>query len=140
ALPPDTQQRIAERERAREAEFRRGQNDTAEQRKAIEAERVKTEQARLQYENALPALLQTLQQQNAGEFGDIQNWDDVSKMAEEDPFRFTKWQAHQARINDTKAKLATAQTARQQETQKAFETYAEEQDRIFLERAPEFTD
>lgn len=140
ALPPETQQRIAEREKARETEFRRGQNETAEQRKAIQSEAQRAQQLRAQYEAALPALLNTLEQQNAGEFQDIQSWDDVQRMAREDPFRYTQWQATQARIADTKQKLAAAHQTRAQETAKAFETYAEEQDRLFLERAPEFSD
>ena len=139
-LPPETQARIADREQRREVEIRRGQNDTAEGRKALEAERLKVEQARAQYENALPALLSTLEEQNAGEFGDIKSWDDYQKLAEEDPFRFAKYQAHQARINDTKRQILQAQQQRSQEDAKAFETFAEEQDRLFLERAPEFAD
>jgi hypothetical protein len=140
ALPPDIQQRIAERERAREVEVRRGQNETAEARKAAQAEHQRLEQARTQYERALPALLDTLQQQQQGEFSDIKSWDDVTRLAEEDPFRFAKFQANQARIQDVQRRMSEAQTRQQREAQDSFARFADEQDRLFLEKAPEFAD
>src|SRR5258708_10316537 len=81
SLPRDTQQRIAERERSREGDFSRRQQEAAEKSKALEAERSKAEQARQQYEGALPQLLQTLQQQQAGEFADIKTLADVERLA-----------------------------------------------------------
>jgi hypothetical protein len=85
SLPRATQERIAERERSREGDFNRRQQEAAEKSKALEAERSKAEQARQQYEAALPQLLQTLEQQQAGEFADIKTLADVERPAKTGP-------------------------------------------------------
>src|SRR5437588_150606 len=69
-LPRETQEYLASRETERDREIRRSQNESADQRKALDAERQKLEQARTQYESALPQLLDTLQQQQPAEFHD----------------------------------------------------------------------
>src|SRR6202035_873434 len=48
-LPRETQEYLAQREQDRDRELRRSQNEAAEQRKVLEAERAKAEQARAQY-------------------------------------------------------------------------------------------
>src|SRR5262245_16949164 len=48
-LPRATQENLAARDRARETEFRRGQNEAAELRKAVDAERNEVMQARARY-------------------------------------------------------------------------------------------
>ena len=58
SLPRPTQERLAERERVRASEL-------AEQRKAVEADRAKLDEARQQYEATLPQLLAALQVQQA---------------------------------------------------------------------------
>lgn len=140
SLPPETQARIAERERAREVEFRKGQDAFAQQRKAAEAEAQQAAQLRAQYEQALPALLQTLQAQNNAEFSDITSWEAAQRLADEDPFRFNKWQLHQQRMQAVAKETQQAMAQRAAEEAQRFETFATEQDAKFAELAPEFKD
>lgn len=140
ALPPEHQQRIADRERARELEIRKGHDAVAEARKAADAVKGEAEKARLQYEQALPQLLQVLQVQHSGEFGDIKTFDDVRKMAEEDPFRYAKWDAQQKQLQLVHNEVVTTQQRQQHERKEQFKTWADEQDAEFRKLAPEFAD
>src|SRR5437868_422768 len=90
-LPRATQERLAERERSRDSDFSRRQQEATERAKALDAERGKVEQARTQYESALPQLLDTLQSQQAGEFADVRTIADVEKLAREDWPRYLQW-------------------------------------------------
>jgi len=105
ALPRETQEYLAQREQERDRGLNRSQNELAEQRKAIEAERSKAEQARKDYEAKLPALMQALNDANAGVFADIRTIDDVTKLAAEDPFRYLQWQAHQSKMAAVQAEV-----------------------------------
>src|SRR5581483_8389334 len=140
SLPRATQERIAERERSRESDFLRRQNEAAELRKAMEAERGKVEQARQQYEAALPALLQTLQQQQAGEFADIKTIADVEKLAREDFSRYALWDAQQKKIGAVLQELNAVQARQVQERQILWSEFARRQDDLFKEKVPEFAD
>jgi hypothetical protein len=93
SLPRETQEYLHTREQERERDFRTRQNEVAEQRKAIQAEREAAEKARKEYEAKLPTLMQTLQE--AGPFSDIRSMADVEKLQQEDPFRFQAFQLHQ---------------------------------------------
>jgi len=115
SLPRATQERIAERERSREGDFNRRQQEAAEKSKALEAERSKAEQARQQYEAALPQLLQTLEQQQAGEFADIKTLADVERLAREDWPRYALWDVQQKKIAEVGQHLALAQQRQAQE-------------------------
>lgn len=133
ALPPEHQKRISDRERARDVEIRTRQNELAEQRKVVEAERQK-------YEQALPIQMQMLQAQMAGEFADIKTLDDAQRIAAEDPLRYLQWDAAQKRIQAVQQEVVGAQKRQEIEAQNAFAKYAEEQDRAFIAKAPEFAD
>lgn len=139
-LPPEHQQRIAERERKREADIRQGQNEAAEIRKAAEAERQRMEQARQQYEEALPQVLQQLNAQYQSEFADIRNMDDVRRLAKEDPLRFSDWQGFQMQRSEMLKQHHQAQARRQQEEAEGFKSWAAEQDKRASERIPELAD
>jgi hypothetical protein len=110
SLPRETQEYIASREQEREREVRRSQNEAAEQRKAIEAERSKVEQSRQQYESALPILMQNLQSAMAGEFSDIQTMADVQKLANEDFPRYVRWDAQQKQLAAVQQEIQAAQS------------------------------
>src|SRR5437764_1181432 len=56
-LPRETQEYLAERETERDREIRRSQNEAAEKLKGLSAKEQAVEQARQQYEAALPQLL-----------------------------------------------------------------------------------
>src|SRR5262245_33860921 len=57
SLPRETQERIAERERSRESDFLRRQNEAADKLKGLTVKEQAVDQARQQYEAALPQLL-----------------------------------------------------------------------------------
>lgn len=140
ALPPHLQQVVAEREKARDAEVRRGQNEVADQRKAIEAEQSKISTERTQYAQQLNNFLLNASQQFQDEFGAV----DWAKLSREDPaayvekeFQFKQKQhtlnvaaAEQKRLNDQAVKdqndAHTASLRREQE--------------LLVEKVPAFKD
>jgi len=138
SLPRETQQYIVEREQARDAEVRRTQNETAEQRKAYEAKVAEVEKARTEYEAKLPAIMQMLQ--NQGEFADIKTFEDVQKLQREDPFRFQSWQLHQMQVQAVNAEVQQAEQRKAQETQKQAAERKTREHSLLLERAPELAD
>jgi hypothetical protein len=140
ALPPEHQQRIADRERAREVEIRRGQNEAAEIRKAAEAERKAAEQARQQYEAALPGVLQQIQTQFTSEFSDITTWEDLQRLAENDPIRYLRYDSLSRQQNAVLQEAQQAEQRRAHEGAQQFNNFRAEQTKLFLEKAPEFAD
>jgi hypothetical protein len=139
-LPPEHQERIAQRERTREAEIRRGQDEAAKTRKAAEAERQQLEQARQRYEAAVPELERQLYSVQQAEFSDIKSHADVLKMAEEDPFRYAKWDAIQKQRGALHQERQQAEQRQFQERNEAFNRWADEQDKRATERVPELAD
>lgn len=140
SLPRDTQEYIASREQERDREVRRTQNEAAEHRKALEAERRATEQARQQYEAQLPALMQALMEAQAGEFADIRTVDDVARLAKEDPFRYMQWDASQKRLATVQAEATRAQERQAKELEQSWYNYVSEQNALVAERVPELSD
>lgn len=139
-LPREHQQSIADRERERTLAIRRGQDEAAQIRKAAEAERAAAEQARQRYESALPTLLQAIHLQNMQDFQDVKSWDDVQKMAAEDPGRYMQWDAAQKRAQAVAQQVQAAQARQSQENADNFRAYAESEFQKLLERAPEYAD
>lgn len=139
-LPPEHQQRIAERERTREADIRRGQDEVAKERKALEAKLSEADKVRQQYEAALPQLMQQLNAQYQAEFSDITSQADVLKMAEEDPLRYLKYDALQKQRQSTWTQHQQAQARQHQEKAERFTSWAAEQDKLATERVPELAD
>jgi hypothetical protein len=140
SLPRETQEYIASREQERDREIRRSQNEAAEKLKGMSAREQQLEQARQQYEQALPALLQTLQQTQAGEFADVRTHADLERMAAEDPVRYLRWDAHQKKVASVTQELRAAQERQAQESNGKFAEFAKRQDELFIEKAPEFAD
>src|SRR5262249_43528251 len=136
-LPRATQERVAERERSRESDFSRRQQTATEASKALEAERVKVEQARQQYEAALPQLLQTLQQQQAGEFADIKTLADVERLSQTDWARYLRWDLAQKKIAAVQQETQAAQQLQAQEKRQKFDEFATAQDKLFIEKVPD---
>src|SRR6185437_8076268 len=133
SYPREAQEKIARREQDREAALRRGQNETAEQRKAIEAERAKLNNLIQEYEAAIPAELQALQQITAGEFSDIKTQADITKLAAEDWPRFSRYQAHMMNIGQKQQQLQAAQQRQAQEFENQWVEFANKEDAKFLE-------
>jgi hypothetical protein len=137
ALPPEIQQRVADRESKRESEFLKQQEAVANERKAAEAERAQVNQTRQQYEATLPALLQALHQQQAGDFSDIKTMADVETMAKEDPFRYSQWDFQQKKIAAVTQEMQSAQQRQNAEYQQQWSKFAAEQDKLTVEHIPE---
>ena len=135
--PRELQEKVAAREQERETALRRGQNEAAEQRKALEAQLAQAEQTRRQNESLYPQLLAMLQQQQMGEFSDIQTMADVEKMAREDWPRFSLFQAHQMKLQQVQQLAQAAQERQQHEYQNQWSKFSNDEDAKFIERAPE---
>lgn len=135
-----SQEYILEHDRTASGEVRRGQNELAEQRKAIDAERSKLSEALQQYELATKNALEVAQQASAGEFADVKTQDDVSKMAAEDPLRFTRYQAHLMKIAQIEQANRQAQEQIQQQYKAKWSEFASKEDALFVEKAPEMAD
>lgn len=139
ALPRETQEYLAERETARDAEVRRAQNEAAENTKSLTAKEQAAEQSRLSFEHALGEAAAIIEQRDK-EFADIKTPQDVSNLADQDPFRFTKWQAHRMQVESLQNAARYHHETRQREQQAEFTTWADKQDQTFSERNREFSD
>ena len=139
-LPRATQERLAERERSREGDFLRRQNEAAEKLKGLAAKEQAVELARQTYEAALPQLLQTLQQQQAGEFADIKSMADVERLAREDWPRYLLWDLQQKKVAEVTQHMLAAQHRQAQEKLTQFVEFAKRQDDLFKERVPDMAD
>ena len=140
SLPRETQEYLAEREQERDRELRRGQNEAAEQRKALEAERQKAEQARVQYENAVPAMLANLLAQQAADFSDVKSIVDVERLAREDWPRYVLWDAQQKRIASAQQELNGAAQRQQQERHIKLGELMRREQSALAEKVPELAD
>jgi hypothetical protein len=138
-LPRETQERLVQRERSREGDFLRRQNEAAEKLKGLAAQERAVEQAKRQYETALPTLLQSLQQQ-AGEFSDIKSVSDIERLAREDWPRYVVWDAQQKKIAAVQQQANAALARQTQEAHHHWSNFAQEQDSLFLEKAPELAE
>jgi uncharacterized protein YdaT len=137
-LDRDTQEYLLARDREVTATVRKAQNEAAERQKAIEADQQAMVQARQQYEQALPVLMQTLTA--TGEFADVRTMDDVRALASNDPIRFAQFQAHQMQLAQLQQEMAQAEQRQQQEYQSNWAKFAQEQDKLYAERFPEIAD
>ena len=106
-------------------------------RKSYETKQQQVEQARLQYEQALPALLQTLNEQQQGEFADIKTMADVTKLAREDWPRYALWDAQQKKIAAVQQEVTASQERQQQEFTQKWNEYVVKEDAKFIEEHPE---
>lgn len=140
SLPRATQERLAERERLRESDFLRRQNEAAEKLKGLSAKEQAVEQARQHYEAALPQLLATLQQQQAGEFADIKSMADVERLAREDWPRYLLWDLQQKKIAEVGQQLMAAQHRQAAEKVQQFSEFAKREDSLFREKVPDMAD
>jgi hypothetical protein len=140
ALPRETQEYLSNREQERDREVRRSQNEAAEARKAVEAELSKVDQVRKDYEAKLPALLQALQDTQAAQFPDIKTMADVERLANEDPFRYLQWQAHQQKLMAVNHEAEQAKQRETVEKQSKWTKYVQEENSIAAELHPELAD
>ncbi len=140
SLPRETQERVADRERSREKDFLTRQQEATEKLKGLSTREQEVENARQQYETALPILLQNLQSGMAGEFADIKNMSDVQKMANDDWPRYIRWDAAQKQVAAVQQEVQAAQQRQVREQDERWTSFAEEQDTLLTEKAPDFAD
>lgn len=138
SLPRETQEYLHTREQERDREFRRGQNEAAEQRKAIEAEQTKARELQQKYEAKLAQVMQTIQE--TGPFSDIRSMADLEKLQVEDPFRFQAYQLHQWKLQATQAELVEAETRKAQEQQSQWAQHVQKENELAAEYIPELAD
>jgi hypothetical protein len=98
------------------------------------------EQARQQYESALPILLANLQTAYGSEFADIQTMADVQKLAAEDPIRYSRWDAQQKQIAGAHQEVLAAQQRQHTESRQRLAQFVADQNQRFEDKAPEFKD
>lgn len=139
-LDPALQEYLLEQDSTASKTVRQSQNEAAEARKAVDAERSQMEQARKQYEQALPVLLQTLQQQQQGEFADIKTMADVENLARTDWPRYALWDAQQKKIAAVHQEMQASQQRQEAEFRDKWSKFASDEDAKFLQAAPELTD
>jgi hypothetical protein len=140
SLPRELQAYLSEREQERDRDVRRRQNEAADERKAAQAEREAVARARQHYEAALPVLLHTLQQQQAGEFADIRTLADIEKLAREDFARYARWDAQQKRIAVMADELRATQQRQALELSQQWAHFAQRQDQLFADKVPDIVD
>jgi len=139
-LPRETQARLAERERSREADFLRRQNEASERLKGLSAQQQEADKARAQYEQALPALLMDLRSQHQGDFADIKDLADIDRLAREDVPRYMIWDAQLKKITAIQNQVAAVQARQAHEQAARWSAFARDEDARFVEKAPEFAD
>jgi len=139
-LDRDLQEYLVEHDRETSTSVRRAQNEAAEERKALQADRSKVEQARQQYESALPILMQNLQSAMAGEFSDIATMADVQRMANDDFPRYVRWDAQQKQLAAVQQEITSAQQRQTVERQQNLKDYMRRETELFAERVPEIAD
>jgi hypothetical protein len=143
-IPPEVQSYLSTREDERKSLVTRREKEletqVKENQRTLNDERAKMEQARQQYESALPALVQTLQRSIAGDFPEIRNQDDVDNLARNDPVRYIAWDASQKRLHSVASEAQAAQERQLNDLQGKWQAFAAEQDALFIKAAPEFAD
>jgi hypothetical protein len=154
ALPRARQEKIAANERAREADINRRINEAAEKLKGLTVKEQEAEQEKKAYQGKLPALMQALQDVSDREFSDIKSIADYERLAmeahritAEDPFRALQignylkaFDAHQQKLVAVNAELHKAEEGKRRATEAELDSYKNEQDKNFLEFAPELAE
>lgn len=140
SLPRETQEYLHTREQEREREFRRSQNEIAEERKAAKAERETAEKARQQYEAQLPALMQTLLDAQQASFADIKSVADVERLQAEDPFRFQAWQVQQMKLQAAHAETERVNGEKLRAQQSEWIDHVQKENALAAEYIPDLAD
>ena len=140
SLPRETQEYIAQREQEREREIRRSQNEAADKLNGLSTREQELEKVRKDYEAKLPALMQALQDAQAGAFSDIRTVDDVTRLATEDPFRYLQWQAHQQKLQAVNYEMEQAKSRQTGEQRSAWANHVQSENAKVAEMYPELAD
>ena len=136
-LPPATQEYLLEQDSKATRAVRQAQNEAAESRKSIDAERQALEQTRQHTEQLNAQLLERTNQSIMGEFSDIRTQADIEKMAREDWPRFSLYQAKIMELQNYQRVQQEANNRQQQEFRGKWDKFAKDEDARFLEAAPD---
>src|SRR5215471_1952561 len=139
-LDRDTQQWLRERAAAEQRQIEELASESTEERRALEQEAAKAERARQDHEKGLVEALSALEITQNRDFADIKTPADVAKLADEDPFRFAKWQAQQYQTQTLRAQAQQMYETRVAEQREQFEDWADTQDTIFSDTNKDFAD
>ena len=140
SLPRETQEYLAEREQDRDRAVRQSQNEAAELKKGLTAKEQAVEQARQQYESALPIMLNELQGMMAGEFADIRSMADVQKLANEDWPRYVRWDAQQKQVAAVQQQITIASERQNQERAQKLNEFKARETEALHDKVPELRD
>lgn len=140
SYPRAAQEKIAKREQERDAATRRSQNEAAEARKAVEAERQEVMKARQEAAAEASRAREILLREQQGTFADIKTTADVRALAEQDPFRYLQWKAHQDDLQWAAFATQKAEQDKAQEKQTKRSEYEKTQNKQLLELLPEMAD
>jgi len=138
-LDRQTQEYLIKQDEARETEIKRARTEIAERDKALAREREGIGQQRTQYEQALPVLMQMLNEQGS-QFADIKTIADAEKLLDTDPLRYMKWDAHQKKIQAVQSQMQAVQQRTAEELNRKWEEFSTEQDKLFHEKLPDMAD
>lgn len=130
-LPRDLQEIVAKREQDRDRHFTKGQQETAAERKAMQAKAQEAEQLRQQYEQQLPLVANAIQQAILTEFPDVKSMDDVQRLAREDWPRYVQWDAKQKQLAQWQSEAQAAQQRQKQEADAKLNDWRASQDQEF---------
>lgn len=139
-LPPDRQQSIVDTERRRDAEIRRGQDDVANERKALQEKTRAAEEALESHRQGAQQALARVQSEILRDFPDIKSLEDERQLATNDPFRWNALQAAKNEFFSRQRDASELDAQYEQQKSRRFETFAKEQDDKFSKKFPDFND
>jgi len=155
SLPRETQEYLHTREQERDREFRRSQNEIADQRKAAQAEREAAEGLKQQYHAQLTAAQEALQDVHSQQYSSIKSMADVEVISnaimqaanEGDVTRaaqlqayLTGWQTLQQKLNANKIELDRLNGEKAVAKLGKRASYEAEQNKLLVELVPEMAD
>lgn len=140
SLPEPLQARIATREQERERATNEALRESARHRKTAESGRAAHEAERIAFQEHLNALVAGMQQQLAGEFGDVKTPGDLVALAQKDPARYAVLRARQDALQHAQIeqKQIQAQVMEQQGAQ--LHSYAQHEKAALFEKRPDLKD
>jgi hypothetical protein len=139
-LPREDQEYLARRERDRDLAVRRGQDENAKARKAIEAEYAAAVQQAQRYVQQIQFSAQALHQQLLGDFPEATNPAELAKLAATDPARYLEYKGREEYVRAAYEQMATVQRQAQQQQQAKFREWIETEVKKLGELVPDWKD
>ncbi len=140
SLPRETQEYIASRETERDRELRRVQNEAAETRKTLDADRLSVDEAKHRYETALPTILTYLSDAYNAEFADIKTAEDIANLAKTNPLRYFQYDAQQKQLGIIYHEIEQNLKRNHDERNRKLATFQHDESKKFAAKVPEISD